>query len=181
MHNFKSKITQKVLDYFFLNKNAKHYINELANILDIDPGNLFRKLKELELDGILSSESQGNQKYFFLNKKYPLLTEIEKVYNSKFGLIKSFKDRLNDLQGLKSAYIFGSYANGNFSNESDLDILLIGEHSTIAAKRIILPLQKTLKREINIIDLTEKELKNKLNKKDEFLSHIFSNKNIKIL
>jgi predicted transcriptional regulator with HTH domain len=48
MLGFRSKITIKVLNYYFLNPQKSHYANELARLLDVYPANLFRKLKELE-------------------------------------------------------------------------------------------------------------------------------------
>ena len=41
MLNFKSKITIEILSYYFINPDRKHYINELAKIINADPGNLF--------------------------------------------------------------------------------------------------------------------------------------------
>lgn len=175
-----SKITIKILGYYFVNPDKKRYINELAAILEIDPGNLFRKLKELEAEGILISEKQGNQKYFKLNKKYPLLKEIKKTYEMKYGLTDRLKKIANGLKGLREAYIFGSYAGDSLQQESDIDILLIGNHSSLAAKRMILPLQNEIKREINIIDLTPKDFNLRRKHKDEFIENIFSNKIIKI-
>src|SRR6056297_1646969 len=126
MFQFRSKITIKVLGYFFVNPKKKHYINELADLLDLDPGNLSRKLNELEKEGILSSEKQGNQKYYGLNKDYPLLNEIKRVYNAKYGVVKTLKEKLQKIPKLEKAYIFGSFAKGNFQQESDIDLLLIG-------------------------------------------------------
>ena len=175
-----SKITIKILGYYFLNPAREHYINELAEILETDPGNLFRKLKELEAEGIFISEKRGNQKYFKLNKKYPLLKEIKKTYEMKYGLADRLKKITSGLKGLREAYIFGSYAADSLQQESDIDILLIGNHSSLGAKRIILPLQNEIKREINIIDLTPEDFDRRKKHKDEFLKNIFSKKTIKL-
>lgn len=180
MINLGSKITIKVLGYFFLNPRKERYINELAEMLDLDPGNLFRKLKDLEAEGILVSKRQGNQRYFGLNKNYPLLRETKKMYERKYGLTDRLKETARNIKGLKEAYIFGSYAEDSLQQESDIDILLIGNHSSIDAKRIILPLQDEIKREINIIDLTPKDFSLRKKRKDEFLKNIFSHKIIKI-
>ncbi len=161
MFSLKSKIATKVLGYYFLNPQKQHYINELAILIEVDPGNLFRKLKELEAEGVLSSERRGNQNYFFLNQRYPLLKELKKSYEMKYGLAVLLQEKLKKLNGLKEAYIFGSYAKGDLSPQSDIDLLLIGEHSSLAAKKFILPLQKTLKREINVVDLTLTEFKSR--------------------
>lgn len=175
-----SKITVKILGYFFLNPHQEHYINELAEILSIDPGNLFRKLEELEVEGILISKRRGNQRYFGLNNRYPLLRETKKIYERKYGLANRLKKAVKDMKGLKEAYIFGSYAANSLQQESDIDILLIGNHSSIEAKRIILPLQDEIKREINIFDLTPKDFSLRKKRRDEFLKNIFSHKIIKI-
>ena len=180
MLNFRSQITIKVLDYFFTNPQKARYINELAGILEVDPGNLYRKLKELEAENILSSESKGNQKYYFLNKKYSLLKEIKKAYEAKYGLVKKLEKALRGLKGLESAYLFGSFATGKAEAESDIDLLLIGDHSSMAATKKILPVQKLLGREINIIDMKNKEYEAK-KEKDDFLKNVLSSKPIKLI
>lgn len=181
MLQFRSKVTRKVLEYFFLNSDQSRYINELAGILGLDAGNLYRKLKEMEREGILISDERGNQKYYSLNKRYSLLKELKRTYEAKYGFINHLKEDLNKLKGIEEAYLFGSYAAGNFQQESDIDILLVGSHSSLEAKRIILPLQKMIGREINIVDLSPKELKSRLRKKDDFIKNIFSKKTIKLL
>jgi predicted nucleotidyltransferase len=180
MLGFRSKITIKVLNYYFLNPQKSHYVNELARLLDVDLANLFRKLNELEKEGILVSEMRGNQRYFSLNKKYPLLKELKKTFEAKYGILNLIKERLNKLKDLKEAFIFGSFAKNIFSSESDIDLLLIGKHSSLEAKRLILPLGKIMGREINILDMTEEEFKKRKRRKDEFINNIFSGKVIKI-
>ncbi len=181
MFNLRSKITVKILGYFFVNPTKKKYINELARILSIDPGNLDRKIKELEKNGIFNSEVIGNSKYFYLNKNYPFLKELKKIYNASFGFGNILKDLLININGLKNVYIFGSFASDNLDITSDIDILLIGNHSSIEISKVIYPLQKQFEREINIINMTEKELSDRENKDDAFVKNIFNNTIITIL
>ena len=79
MISLRSKVTIKILNYFFINPDARHYINELARILNLDPKNVDTKLKELEKEGLLKSEFSGKQRYFYLSKKYPLLKEYRQI------------------------------------------------------------------------------------------------------
>lgn len=181
MFNLKSKITIKILGYFFLNQESRKYLNELAKILEADAANLDKKMKELEKEGILLSEFSGRQKYYFLNKKYPFLAEVRKIYEAKYGLKEKLYSALKDLKGLKEAYIFGSYTKGNFEAESDVDLLLVGGHSSIEAKRLLFNLQKQTEREFNIVDLTEKEYLSRKKRKDEFIGNIFKGEIIKII
>ncbi|MDO8668474.1 MAG: nucleotidyltransferase domain-containing protein [bacterium] len=181
MLDFKSKITEKLLSYYFVNTGAEHYINELARELSLDPGNLDRKLKELEKEGILISRLIGNQRHYSLNRGYPLLNELKKLYNLKYGLENRITALLKNLAGLKDAYIFGSYANNKFGSGSDIDIFLIGSHSSIEAKRLLVKTAKEFKREFNIIDLTEEEFKKRKKAKNELIANIFSHKIIKLI
>ncbi|MCG2697487.1 nucleotidyltransferase domain-containing protein [Candidatus Parcubacteria bacterium] len=181
MFSLKSQIAIKILGFYFLNNNAKKYLNELSRILKADAGNLDKKLKELEKEGILLSETAGKERYYFLNKKYPLLKETKKIYELKYGLEVNLLRALKNSKEIKEAYIFGSYAKGNFDPGSDVDILLIGSHSSIEAKKRILELQNRLNREFNIIDLTEKEYLKLKKGKDDFIKNIFKEKIIKII
>ena len=181
MFALKSKITIKVLNYFFINTHAKKHINDLAGLLELDSGNLTRKLKELEKEGILLSDTVGNQRHYFLNKKYPLLKEFKKIFDSKYGIKNQIADLLMNIKGLKEAYFFGSFAKNSIQQESDIDMLIIGEHSSRDVKSKIMNFQKTYQREFNIIDITKDEFKEKKENKDPFITNIFSNKTIKII
>lgn len=86
MISFRSKITRKIISYFLTNKTAQNYTNELARILQVDPANLDKKLKELTAESILIREEKGNQVYYSLNLYYPLLKETEAIFNKTHGL-----------------------------------------------------------------------------------------------
>ena len=181
MISFRSQAAKRVLNYYFLNKGVRAYTNQLARLLGLDPKNLDRKLKELEKRGLLKSEFSGHQRYFFLNNKFPLLKEYKSVFLKTIGLEDTLKKALMHLPQLKAAYLFGSYAKDKLDASSDIDILLVGSHSGLAAQKLILPIQKNCDREINIIDMSEKEFKAKKKKGDDFLKDIFSKKIIKLL
>jgi predicted nucleotidyltransferase len=181
MINFKSQITQKLLGYYFINAHKKHYVNELARILDLDPGNLSRKLKQLENEGILASEFSGKQRYYFLNPKYSLLSEVKKIYEATYGLAPKLTSILKEFKGIKEAYIFGSYAKGKFDAFSDIDLLVIGDYSSVELQRKINDLQSELGREINAIDMDNKEFEQRKKNNDPFLGDILKNKYIKLI
>jgi len=181
MFEIRSKVAEKLLGYYSLNPTARHYINELARILQVDPANLDKQLKKLETEGLFISQIQGNLRYFALNKKYPLLDEFKKTYTFKYGVERKISQALRNLEGLEAGYIFGSYAKNNFGTQSDIDILLIGDHSSLEAKRKLAKLESEFSRELNVIDMTQQELSKRKKQKDEFVENLFKNKMIKII
>lgn len=181
MTNFQSGLVVKVLGYYFINPRARHYIRELARLLSLDPGNLSRKMNEFAQVGLFTTVGEGRNRYFMLNNNFPLLKEYKKIYEAENGIPEEIKKVLKKVKGLEEAYIFGSFAKGNFTDSSDIDILLIGDHEIGAVTPKITALERRWHREINIIDLSRQEFAQRKKKKDFLLTEILTNKNIKLI
>ena len=181
MISLRSKIAIKILDYYFLNTDAKVYINELARILGLDPKNTESKLKEFEKEGLFKSEFRGKERYFFLAKDNPVLKHYRQIFLKTYGIERSLRDMLSNIKGLKEAYIYGSYASDKMDSSSDIDILAIGSHSVLKLQRIIAKLQKDTNREFNVVNLNAQEFVAKKKDKSNFINSIFKTKVIKLV
>jgi predicted nucleotidyltransferase len=176
----KSKLRLKLLAYFFTNQEAKLYLREIAGLLGEDPGNLSKELSLLTKEGIFVFQKSGQQKYFYLNKKYPLYQELKSIISKTIGVEGSLKEILRGDKSIKFAFIYGSFASGQERNFSDIDLFIIGEPAIKNLSVNILELENKLKREINYTFYPIDELKSKLQEKDSFLINIF-NKQDKIM
>lgn len=181
MFSLKSKVTRKILNYLFLHEDERFYVNELAKLIKEDPANVHKKLEELKEEGILSDQFRGRERYFFLNKRYPFLKEYKNIVLKGLGFERIIKRELGKVEGVKSAYIFGSYARGELFLESDIDLLVIGDFDTLKLQKVLLKVQDSVGREINSIELTKEEFEERKKEKDPFLKDIFSKEYIKIL
>jgi len=181
MISLNSEITAKLLNYFYVNPHANLYINEISRKLKLDKRNLVKKLKELEKEGILKSYFRGNMKFYSINKSYPLYEEYGKIIKKTIGFEIKIKDVLKDVPGIEKTYIFGSYAKNKMDVHSDIDMLIVGKHDIINTQSKIGKLQKEINREINVVNLDEKEFKRKLKQKDPFILEIINGNNIKLI
>jgi len=181
MISLRSKVTIKLLDYYFLNPQAQVYINELARLLELDPKNTETKLKELEKGGLLKSEFRGKQRYFFLAKNNPVLEHYRQIFLKTHGIEKRLKDVMGNIKGLGEAYLFGSYASNKMDFSSDIDLLAVGAHSVLELQRVIAKFQKDTGREFNVVNLSTKEFEKKKNNKDPFINGILKTKTIKLV
>ena len=179
MISLRSKVTQKVLAFLFLN-NEEFYARELARRLDLPHGNLIKKLHELERLGLLISEQRGQEKYYKLNNKFSLLKEYKKIVNQSFGFEEKLKETLLKTNGIEKAILFGSYVTKKMERYSDIDLIVIGNHSIIALQKNISKLQKEFNREINVINMSNTEFKQK-RIKDTFLKRVFSSPIIEVI
>lgn len=180
MLSFKSSVIQKVLTYFFVNSEAKHYINELARILELDPKNLYRKLKEMEEEGLLLSEILGKQKYYFLNNSFLLLGQYKAIFNKTIGIENLLKKLVDSNNGITKAYIFGSYAKNRMDSHSDIDLLIVGNCSVLEIAEKIAKLEKCIGREINLLNLSFDEYEKRKNKKGDLINNILMDKTINL-
>lgn len=180
MLTIRSNIEKELLTYYFLNAGAAHHINELARILNLDPANLDKKLKQLEAFGLFTSERRGNQAIYSLNRKFPLFKEYSSIINKTYGLENLLKKHLKNVKGIENAYIFGSYANTVFDNFSDIDLLVVGKQNAMDLSNALHKTEKMINREINPIEFGPAEYSKQI-KKNPLLIDIFKKKTIKII
>jgi len=177
----KSTITKKILNYFFINPHESLYVNELSRKLALDKRNLVKKIKELEDEGILTHEARGNLKLYSINSRYPLYREFRKIIMSTIGLEDQLRRLFQDIDGIKEAYIYGSYAKDAMEAHSDIDLLIIGSVNTVFLQKRVSVIQKDLNREFNITVMDDKEYRKRIKNEDPFISGVIKEKRVKII
>jgi len=176
-----SKVTRKLLNYFFLNPQGSLYVNELVRQLGVDKRNLVKKLKALETEGILTSSTRGNMRLYSVNTGYPFYKEYRQIILKSVGVEGRLRQALKDVAGVEKAYIYGSYAGGKMGGSSDIDVLVVGNHAIVQAQKKINVLQREIDREINLVHMDSREFDKKLVAKDPFVAGIMSRKHIRII
>lgn len=89
--NFRSKLHQELLNYYFSNPNAEHYVRELSRILSFDATHLSRELGLLTGAGLFVSFKRGHEKYFRLNPNHLLYDEFRRI--TKYVVAKKATNR----------------------------------------------------------------------------------------
>jgi len=171
----KSRLRNKILLHFFTNIDDEMYLREMALRLKEDPGNLSKELSKLEKEGVFISQFRGKQKYFFLNKDYPLFSELKSIIFKTIGIRGSLQNIINKTSGIVSAFIYGSFATGKENASSDIDLYLIVRDSVFNENNFISKidgLEKTISREINYIYYSEEEWEKQINENDSFVINI---------
>lgn len=171
----KSRLRNKILLHFFTNIDDEMYLREMALTLKEDPGNLSKELSKLEKEGIFISQFRGKQKYFFLNKTYPLFNELKSIIFKTIGIKGSLQNIINETSGIVSAFIYGSFATGKENASSDINLCLVVKDSIFNEDNFISKINslgKTISREINYIYYSEDEWKKQTNENDSFIINI---------
>jgi predicted nucleotidyltransferase len=173
MLNLHSKTRQRLLRYYFTNPTARHHVRDLAQRLDVDPSNLSKELRHLETEGLFTSETSGRQKYFRLNREYPLFDEVRRIIEKTIGTAPLLAETLQHIDGIQEAYLYGSFARNQQDVASDIDVIVIGNPKGTILAEVIRSLEHQLGREINYTVLTRREFDLRRARKDAFLEDIW--------
>ena len=173
-----SKNIFKYLDVLipFTIGEKKIYGRELSRKLNLNQKSVQIYLNELKKMGILKTEKKGKTIEFSLNKenilteKLIVATEIKKfcdLTSNIFEVKEIIKDVLKNING--KVIIYGSFANGNWNEESDLDILIIGRKVNTEE------IGEKYSRKIHFMFLSEKEFREGLKKGNSYIVEIMKN------
>jgi predicted nucleotidyltransferase len=181
MFDLRSKARQRLLVFYFTNPTARHHLRDLAERLDIDASNLSKELRRLEADGLFRSDVSGRQKYFQLNRRYALFDEVRGIVTKTIGAVPLIAQSFKKLEGIREAYLYGSFARHQQDASSDIDVLVIGVPREEALAEAVRKLERHLGREINYTVLTPKEFESRRARKDPFLEDVWHNRRVEIL
>jgi predicted nucleotidyltransferase len=181
MLDLRSKARQRLLAYYFTNPTARHHLRDLAERLSIDPSNLSRELRRLEGEGLFRSEVSGRQKYFQLNREYPLFDEVRSIVAKTIGAVPLIAQSLKKVEGIEGAYLYGSFARNQQDAASDIDVLVIGNPKGDTLAEAMQRLERQFGREINYTVLTRKEFESRRARKDAFLENVWHNKRVSLV
>lgn len=181
MLNLRSAARQRLLAYYFTNLAARHHLRDLAERLSIDPSNLSKELGRLEREGLFRSEVRGRQKYFQLNRKYPLFDEVRKIVAKTIGAVPLITQSLKRIEGIDEAYLYGSFARNQQDAASDIDVLVIGAPREEVLAQAVRRLERQLGREINYTVLGSKEFKSRRARRDAFLENVWHNRRVSLV
>jgi len=170
----KSKIRQKLLLLFVYNPDKEYYINEASRLIKTSAGTAQRELEKLAVAGILKKEKRANLAFFRARTESPLFSDVKKIINKTIGIEFLLKQALLPVEKIKFAFIFGSYAKGDFNADSDLDLFIIGDIDEKDTHRRIGQAEEKVAREINYHLSSAEEFKKNLRKSffhKEILDH----------
>jgi len=121
----------KILRLYYENKGASLHLRDIARKTKLYPNSVTRFLNQLEKEGILTSQKDGNLKKYRIKKSEKLNNifasfDIEKLNNlplARKRAITYFLDKLHEKPII--VLLFGSTAKETFRKDSDIDLLLI--------------------------------------------------------
>jgi len=169
---FGSKTRVTLLSKLMLNSDKRFHIRELSKILEIPYGMLYREVKNLISLGILVEEKRGKVTLISVNKKLLYFAELKGMMMKTAGLGDLMRDAFSGLEGVRYALIYGSFASGEETESSDIDLLIVGELSEEDLLKAVSQVEKDADREANYILWSEEEFLKRAGSRHHLLTDI---------
>jgi predicted nucleotidyltransferase len=169
---FSSRVRAKLLKEFFLSPGVERNAWELSHSLKENYSAVWKELNRLEGVGLLTSQQRGNTKDYQVNTASPIAPELRSIVIKTEGIGDVIRNRLNELGKIQKAFIYGSYASGMADQNSDIDLMVIGDVNLEEFAQIISEEEKELNRALNYVIYSQEEWDEKLAKEEPFAVNV---------
>ncbi len=154
-----SKTRLKLLLKFFLNSNSRSYLRNLESEFGESTNSIRLELNRFEEAGLLTSEFDGNKKYFSANTGHPLFSDIHNIILKQIGFDKIVETVIQKLGNLKRVYVEGDFAKGK--NNSIIDLIFVSEElNREYLLKLIGKVEDVIKRKIRYLVFNDEEFNN---------------------
>ncbi|PLX21906.1 hypothetical protein C0584_01045 [Candidatus Parcubacteria bacterium] len=208
---FGSNARIKILKLFLLHPEEKYYIRQISRDLSLQINSVRRELENLEQFGLLKSFSAKDsavaeeydtvktrnstttrkkekkldaatgqeKKYFQVNKEFVLYEEIKDlIVKSQMLYERNFVKKIQELGNPQLFYLTGFFVN---SDNSPVDLFIIGKLNKSKLAKIINDLEREMGRELNYTIMDQKEYLFRRDMTDVFLYNVLEGDKIVIV
>jgi len=170
----RSSLRKEILLYFFSRPGARGHVREIARGVGRAASAVGRELDRLERAGVLRSAIQGRNRTYEIDTDSPNANEIRALVQRTIGIEGTLRRALGGLAGIDAAWIFGSYAARTDRPTSDLDVLIVGSPNSDLLRRALGSVERQLRREVNLVELTRTEFGRLRRKNEPFIRDVLS-------
>lgn len=175
------KTKKRAIGIIFARPEKSWHLRELARLADVSPTMLSKEMDLLSAAGIIIDEKDGNRRRLRANTECPIFQELRGIALKTTGLGDVLRECLASVDGIDSAFIFGSVAQGVERADSDVDVCVIGNISYERLLSALSAAEKTIVRTINPVLYKEKEIGDKIAQGNPFVMKMLSSKRIPLI
>jgi len=177
---FKSKTRVRMLELFLFFPEKNFYLREIARLVKENTNSVRLELKNLEKTGLIKKSKKGNMIFYEINKKSPIYEPLKIIFMRTESLGKFLEKSLKN-KNIKYALVYGSFASGKETEDSDIDLLIVGSIKQSDIVDDISRFERKMLREVNYVLWTEKEFKKRIKEKNHLIVDIAEKPVIMIL
>ena len=167
------KTRSAVLALLYCNSHRSFHYREIIRSIKTGPGAVQKEMAHLASIGLVVRRRIGNQVHYQANAASSIFSELKALVVKTSGVAEILKEALNSLNDRVSfAFIYGSFAKGTETANSDVDVIIIGGITFSEVITVLAEAQDELGREVNPSVYPVGEFTSKLSTGNHFLTTI---------
>jgi hypothetical protein len=182
---FGSKTRVKLLHLFLNNPGKAFYVREITRLIEEQINSVRRELSNMLEVGIITSDSSDHKLYYEINQRYEYYVPFRAIFaderveaTNEAKVSGAWHDLIKDLAGARIAILAGVLVKGSASS---VDLLLVGDVSSIKLKNVVKQVEKAEGRDLNYSVLSYDEFYYRLSVRDKFITEILNGKHAVLL
>jgi len=162
-----------VLGILYGSPDRAFYLREIIGIAGLGVGQIQRELNRLSKAGIIRRFEQGRHVYFQADDSCPTYEELRSLVLKSVGALGVVRNALEKVSDrIRVAFVYGSIAHGEERQESDLDLLVVGDISFGELVDVLLGAETLLGREVHPTVFSEEEFRSRIADRNHFLESV---------
>jgi len=178
---FTSGTRVQLLTLFLLDPDREHYPREMERVTGENINAVRRELRNLEGIGLLTSTTRGKQRFYAVNRDFPLYPELSRLVLKTEGLTLVIRRELEVLGGFSYAFLYGPSVREGGIWTGDLNLFLMGEPDPVRFPQAVQKLRERLGREVRTRVLSPGEFRDRLGKADPVLRALLEGPKVVII
>ena len=178
-HLFTSKTRIRILNLLMFNQEKDYHLREISRLISASPIHVAKELDNLARLNLVKKLKKANLNIYSINKECIFLSELKQIFLKTDYFGELIKKAINNKA--KYCFIYGSFARGQETESSDIDIFLVSEIKEDEIIKIIQSLEKITMREINYVLWNEKTFDQRAAKGHHLLREIKKSKTIMLI
>jgi predicted nucleotidyltransferase len=147
---FGSQAKARLLGVLFSNPHEAYHLRGLATMAGVESGNAVKMLRALAAAHLVKQVSDPRGARYQADDRSPLFGALRQLFLAADALLQDLR-RVADTLQAEEVHVFGSMARGTARPDSDVDILVVGDLSTIEAQAAFKPVARKHKREVSVL------------------------------
>jgi len=169
-----------VLSILYGHVGKSFYLRQLARLTKVALGPVQREMRQLVDAGLVTRTMLGAQTLYSANQKSPVFREIKNLVNKTVGMHDVLADALDPLrERINLAFVYGSVARSRETENSDVDLMIVGKVDFDEIVENLAGAEKVLNREINPTVYSIKEFGKKV--RGNFLKSVLAESKLFII
>ncbi|MFT4187821.1 MAG: winged helix-turn-helix domain-containing protein [Aeromicrobium sp.] len=154
----RSRAQGDILACVFLAPERRHSVSELSDHARTSLQQTLREVRRLEDAGLVRTQKAGNTRYVEVRDDNPLVKPLTELLTLSFGPIPVLTELLDEINGVESAIIYGSWAARYLQVPGpvpgDIDVLLLGDTDMDQVRDMAKEASHRLAREVSVRRMT---------------------------